>query len=90
MPNPPSRYTTVAPWVVTDDSGARVVTPIAPDIWWVVTVLEQVTEDEIWRRLQRPEQAEVMRVAQQTLDAELSGGPGRSSKPIRPGLNPRS
>ncbi|GLY16041.1 VOC family protein [Kineosporia rhizophila] len=80
-------------------AGGRVVTPAADDafgqrggrlrdpfgnIWWVVSVIEQVSEAEIWRRLELPEQAEVMRVAQETLDAELTGVAGRSSRPLPP------
>lgn len=80
-------------------AGARVVTPLADDafgqrggrlrdpfgnVWWVVTVMEEVSEDEMWRRLALPAQAEVMRVAQETLDAELTGRAGRSSTPVRP------
>ena len=41
-------------------------------IWWVVSRVEQVPDDEVWARLSRPEYAEAMRVAQETLDAELS------------------
>ncbi|MGA6203228.1 VOC family protein [Nocardia testacea] len=83
-------------------AGGRIVTPPANDafgqrggrvadpfgnIWWVIAPVEQVTEDEMWRRLQEPVYAEVMRVAQETLDAELSGrGHGRSSAPIAPGV----
>ncbi|MER7540745.1 VOC family protein [Streptomyces sp. NPDC097704] len=81
-------------------AGARVVTPLAFDafgqrggrvrdpfgnIWWVTSVVEEVSEDEMWRRLQDPGYAETMRVAQATLDAELSGRDhGRSSAPVGP------
>ncbi|MFI5843999.1 VOC family protein [Catenuloplanes sp. NPDC051500] len=81
-------------------AGARVVTPVADDafgqrggrvrdpfgtIWWVVARREEVSEDEIWRRLADPAHAETMRVAQRTLDAELSGrAEGRDSTPLRP------
>ncbi|WP_039827157.1 VOC family protein [Nocardia testacea] len=81
-------------------AGGRIVTPLANDafgqrggrvvdpfgnIWWVIAPVEQVTEDEMWRRLQEPVYAEVMRVAQETLDAELSGrGHERSSAPVAP------
>ncbi|MGX1115723.1 hypothetical protein RKD37_001086 [Streptomyces ambofaciens] len=38
----------------------------------------------MWKRLQDPVYAEAMRVAQETLDAELSGRRhGRSSAPVR-------
>lgn len=80
-------------------AGGHVVTPVADDafgqrggrikdpfgnIWWVVSRVEDVSADEMWRRLQDPVYAEVMRVAQETLDAELSGRrQGRSSAPTR-------
>ena len=81
------------------DAGGRIVTHLANDafgqrggrikdpfgnIWWVVAHVEDVPEDEMWERLRQPEYAEVMRVAQETFDAELSGrGRGRSSAPVR-------
>ena len=80
-------------------AGGQVVTPVADDafgqrggrvkdpfgnIWWVVGRVEDVTEGEMWQRLQDPVYADVMRVAQETLDAELSGrGHGHSSAPVR-------
>jgi hypothetical protein len=84
-------------------AGSQVVTPVANDafgsrggrvkdpfgnIWWVVGRAEDVSEDEMWKRLQEPTYAEVMRVAQETLDAELAGrgggrAGGRSSAPVR-------
>ena len=64
--------------------GGRVRDPFG-NIWWVVAQVEQVAEDEMWRRLQDPVYAEQMRVAQATLDAELSGRTaGRSSAPVGP------
>ncbi|MFC9593587.1 VOC family protein [Streptomyces sp. NPDC056944] len=81
-------------------AGAQVVTPLADDafgqrggrvrdpfgnIWWVISRVEEVAEDEMWRRLKDPVYAETMRVAQETLDAELSGrDEGRSSAPVGP------
>ncbi|WP_371661806.1 VOC family protein [Streptomyces sp. NBC_00280] len=81
------------------EAGGQVVTPLADDafgqrggrikdpfgnIWWVVSCIEDVSEIEMWKRLQEPVYAEAMRVAQETLDAELSGQPhGRSSAPVR-------
>jgi PhnB protein len=81
-------------------AGGHVVTPVADDafgqrggrikdpfgnIWWVVSRVEDVSADEMWKRLQDPVYAGVMRVAQETLDAELSGRRrGRSSAPTRP------
>ena len=45
--------------------------------------MEKVSEDEMWKRLKDPAYAEVMRAAQETLDAELSGRDhGRSSAPV--------
>lgn len=81
------------------EAGGQVVTALADDafgqrggrikdpfgnIWWVVSRVEDVSEDDMWKRLQDPEYAETMRVAQETLDAELSGRHhGRSSVPVR-------
>lgn len=63
--------------------GGRIKDPFG-NIWWVVCNVEDVPEDVIWQRLQDPVYAEQMRVAQMTLDAELSGrGDGRSSAPVR-------
>ncbi|MCZ9340351.1 VOC family protein, partial [Streptomyces sp. TRM76130] len=80
-------------------AGGHVVTPLADNafgqrggrikdpfgnIWWVVSCVEDVSEDEMWKRLQDPVYAEAMRVAQATLDAELSGRRhGRSSAPVK-------
>lgn len=52
--------------------GGRIKHPLGT-IWWVVSCVEDISEDEMWRRLQDPAYAEVMRVAQETLDAELRG-----------------
>ncbi|WP_329553601.1 VOC family protein [Streptomyces sp. NBC_00696] len=81
------------------EAGGRVVTALADDafgqrggrikdpfgnIWWVVSHVEDVSEADMWQRLQDPVYAGAMRVAQETLDAELSGRPGgRSSTPVR-------
>ncbi|BBH63512.1 hypothetical protein ACTI_01970 [Actinoplanes sp. OR16] len=81
-------------------AGARVVTEVADDafgsrggrirdpfgnIWWVMSRVEDVAEDEMWRRLAEPAYAAGMRRAQETLDAELSGrAEGRSSTPVNP------
>ncbi|MEV4679022.1 MULTISPECIES: VOC family protein [Actinomadura] len=81
------------------EAGGTVVTPIASDafgqrggrikdpfgnIWWVVAHVEDAPEQEMWKRLQEPVYAAGMRVAQETLDAELSGRVrGRSSAPVR-------
>ncbi len=63
--------------------GGRIKDPLG-NIWWVVAHVEDVPEEEMWKRLREPEYAEGMRVAQETLDAELSGhSRGRSSAPVR-------
>jgi uncharacterized glyoxalase superfamily protein PhnB len=64
--------------------GGRVKDPFG-NIWWVVSHVEDVSENDMWKRLREPVYAEDMRVAQETLDAELSGRrQGRSSTPVRP------
>ncbi|MEU1179285.1 VOC family protein [Streptomyces sp. NPDC005820] len=64
--------------------GGRIKDPFG-NIWWVVGRIEDVSEDEMWKRLRDPVYAEAMRVAQETLDTELSGRRhGRSSAPTRP------
>ncbi|WP_277211791.1 VOC family protein [Isoptericola croceus] len=63
--------------------GGRLKDPFG-NIWWVVTHVEDVSEEAMWQRLQEPVYVDQMRVAQETLDAELSGrAQGRSSAPIR-------
>ncbi|MEU1054149.1 VOC family protein [Streptomyces sp. NPDC005876] len=63
--------------------GGRVKDPFG-NIWWVVGRVEDVTEDQMWARLREPVYADAMRVAQETLDAELSGRRhGRGSAPVR-------
>lgn len=62
--------------------GGRVKDPFG-NIWWVVSHVEDVAEDVMWERMQDPVYAEQMRVAQATLDAELTGrAHGRSSAPV--------
>jgi PhnB protein len=64
--------------------GGRIADPFG-NIWWVVTVVEDVPEDEMWRRLAEPRYAEAMSTAQRTLDSELSGVErGYESAPKRP------
>ncbi|MFE0510550.1 VOC family protein [Streptomyces sp. NPDC058964] len=64
--------------------GGRIKDPFG-NIWWVVSHVEEVPEEEMWKRLQDPVYAEAMRVAQETLDTELSGRrQGRSSAPVKP------
>ncbi|MFJ8054724.1 VOC family protein [Streptomyces sp. NPDC096142] len=63
--------------------GGRIKDPFG-NIWWVVSHIEDVSEADMWKRLQDPVYADAMRTAQETLDAELSGRPhGRSSTPVR-------
>ncbi|CRK53562.1 Glyoxalase/bleomycin resistance protein/dioxygenase [Rhodococcus sp. RD6.2] len=63
--------------------GGRIKDPFG-NIWWVTSHVEDVPEDVMWQRMQDPVYAEQMRVAQATLDAELSGlAQGRSSAPMR-------
>lgn len=63
--------------------GGRLKDPFG-NIWWVVSHVEEVPEEVMWQRLQDPVYAEGMRLAQATLDAELSGlDTGRSSAPVR-------
>ncbi|RKN39273.1 VOC family protein [Streptomyces hoynatensis] len=63
--------------------GGRVKDPFGT-IWWVVSRVAEVAEEEMWQRLADPVYAGAMRVAQETLDAELSGRRrGRSSAPVR-------
>lgn len=62
--------------------GGRVRDPFG-NIWWVVTQAEEVPEEEMWRRLSETRYAEQMRIAQETLDTELTGDAhGWSSAPI--------
>jgi uncharacterized glyoxalase superfamily protein PhnB len=81
-------------------AGATIVTPISDsafgqrggrvrdpfgNIWWVSCHVEDVPEDVMWQRMQEPAYVEAMRVAQETLDTELSGRQeGWSSAPVRP------
>lgn len=63
------------------DRGGRIRDPFG-NIWWVMARVEDVPPELVGERLAQPEYAEAMRDAQITLDAELSGRPGRSSTPI--------
>ncbi|TDU80326.1 VOC family protein [Streptomyces sp. KS 21] len=66
------------------DRGGRVRDPFG-NIWWVSSRVEDVAPDRAWQRMSQPEYAESMRIAQETLDAELSGREsGVSSAPRRP------
>jgi uncharacterized glyoxalase superfamily protein PhnB len=62
--------------------GARVRDPLG-NIWWVTEQVEDVPPDVMLQRLSEPAYAESMRVAQETLDRELSGrDEGWSSRPV--------
>ncbi|WP_046014975.1 VOC family protein [Microbacterium sp. SA39] len=63
--------------------GGRIKDPFG-NIWWVVSHVEDVPEDVMWQRLQEPAYAEQMRIAQETLDAELSGRSHRRSSAPTP------
>ncbi|MFG2332374.1 VOC family protein [Streptomyces sp. NPDC048604] len=66
------------------DRGGRVRDPFG-NIWWVTARTEDVDPDVAWKRLSEPVYAESMRVAQETLDAELGGRrQGIASPPRRP------
>jgi uncharacterized glyoxalase superfamily protein PhnB len=61
--------------------GGRVRDPFG-NIWWVVTHIEEVAPDVAMARLAEPEFAAQMRVAQETLDRELSGREREASPPV--------
>jgi len=79
-------------------AGARVVTASATqafgqrggrvrdafgNIWWISAVVEEVAPEVGMRRLAEPRYAEAMRIAQETLDRELSGNSGSAvSRPV--------
>ncbi|MFF8712139.1 VOC family protein [Streptomyces sp. NPDC015184] len=66
------------------DRGGRVRDPFG-NIWWVVCQVEQVAPDEAWKRMTEPKYVDSMRMAQETLDVELSGrATGVASAPLRP------
>jgi uncharacterized glyoxalase superfamily protein PhnB len=64
--------------------GGRVRDPFG-NIWWITANVETVTVEEGMRRLGEPVHQEQMRMAQATLDAELSGrAHGRASAVVTP------
>jgi len=66
------------------DRGGRIRDPFG-NIWWVMAHVEDVPQDEVWTRMAEPRFADAMRVAQETLDAELSGSEnGTASAPVAP------
>ncbi|MET9919857.1 VOC family protein [Streptomyces sp. NPDC006435] len=79
-----ARVVTEAADAAWGDRGGRVRDPFG-NIWWVVSHIEQVAPDETWKRMSEPKYVESMRMAQETLDAELSGREkGVASAPLRP------
>ena len=62
--------------------GGRIKDPFG-NIWWVASQVEDVREEIMWQRLQEPVYADQMQVAQETLDAELSGQSRRRSSEVR-------
>ncbi|GAA1671268.1 VOC family protein [Glycomyces endophyticus] len=65
------------------DRGARIRDPFG-NIWWIMSHIEDVSDEESWRRMNAPGFAEVMEDAQKTFDAEMTGREGRSSRPVNP------
>jgi len=61
--------------------GGRVRDPLG-NIWWVDTHIEDVDQEVAMARLAEPEYADQMRVAQETLDRELSGIERAVSPPV--------
>ncbi|MFH9429931.1 VOC family protein [Streptomyces sp. NPDC017615] len=66
------------------DRGGRVRDAFG-NIWWVMSRVEDIAPDLAWQRMSEPKYAEAMRMAQQTLDAALSGRQaGVAGAPLRP------
>lgn len=66
------------------DRGGRVRDPFG-NIWWVMSRVEDVEPEQAWERMSEPKYADAMRMAQETLDAALSGrSTGTASAPQRP------
>ncbi|MEV6281460.1 VOC family protein [Kribbella sp. NPDC051770] len=63
------------------DRGGRIRDPWG-NIWWVVAHVEDVPAEEVGARMADPRYAEAMQIAQATFDAEMTGNPGRSSRPV--------
>lgn len=62
--------------------GGRVRDPFG-NIWWISSVVEDVSREEGMRRLSEPDYADAMSDAQETLDRELSGrAQGIASPPV--------
>jgi uncharacterized glyoxalase superfamily protein PhnB len=64
--------TTITPMATSawGDRGCRVRDPFG-NIWWILSHVEDVPPDEIFRRMAEPSYLEVMRVAQSTFDEEM-------------------
>ncbi|MFF6793818.1 VOC family protein [Streptomyces filamentosus] len=66
------------------DRGGRVRDPFG-NVWWVMSRVEDVEPEQAWERMSEPKYADAMRMAQETLDAALSGrSTGTASAPQRP------
>ncbi|MFI1979676.1 MULTISPECIES: VOC family protein [Streptomyces] len=66
------------------DRDGRVQDPFG-DIWWVMSRVEDIAPDRAWQRMSEPKYADAMRMAQETLDAALSGqASGVASVPQHP------
>ncbi|MGW8359974.1 VOC family protein [Streptomyces wedmorensis] len=66
------------------DRGGRVQDPFG-NIWWVMSRVEDIATDRAWQRMSEPKYADAMRMAQETLDAALSGrASGVASPPQHP------
>lgn len=64
------------------DRGGRLRDPLG-NIWWVIQHVEDVSPEEMNRRFSEPRYARSMELAQQTLDAAMTGkSAGWSSAPV--------
>jgi PhnB protein len=52
------------------ERGGRVKDPFG-NVWWIITRVEQLTDQEKWQRASEPKYIENMRIAQQTFDDEM-------------------
>lgn len=64
--------TTITPMATSawGDRGCRVRDPL-DNIWWILTHVEDVPPEEIFRRMAEPQYLEVMQVAQGTFDEQM-------------------
>jgi PhnB protein len=61
--------------------GGRVRDPFG-NIWWITTVVEDVSPGEMLHRLGEPQYERAMREAQETLDRLLSSGAHGTASPL--------